>query len=184
MSIPMASLTSDLFVPQVSLLEKGVRALLVFVFLVVALRLGGKRELGQINVLDLAVLLLVSNALQNAMIGPDNSLVGGVVGATTLFVANYLFVRLTFRSRRASRILEGTPTVLLEHGRVHAQALRSEAITVEELHAAALERGFDELADVDLIVLQPNGHLAIMAREAAGAWRARHAGGGAPPAPA
>jgi uncharacterized membrane protein YcaP (DUF421 family) len=172
----IASLASDLFVPQVPLLEKAVRALLVFIFLIVALRLGGKRELGQINVLDLAVLLLVSNALQNAMIGPDNSLVGGIVGASTLFAANYLFVRLTFRSRRASRILEGTPTVLLEHGRMHRQALRSEAITVEELHAAALERGFEQLADVDLIVLQPNGHLAIMGREAAGAWRARHAG--------
>jgi uncharacterized membrane protein YcaP (DUF421 family) len=174
-TVTLASLAGDLFVPQVSLLEKAVRALVVFVFLVVALRLGGKRELGQINVLDLAVLLLVSNALQNAMIGADNSLVGGVVGATTLFVANYLFVRLVFRSRRASRILEGTPTVLLEHGRVHKHALRSEAITVEELHSASLERGFDQLADVDLIVLEPNGHLAIMGREAAGAWRARHA---------
>jgi uncharacterized membrane protein YcaP (DUF421 family) len=175
MTVTIASLAGDLFVPQVSLLEKVVRALLVFVFLIVALRLGGKRELGQINVLDLAVLLLVSNALQNAMIGDDNSLIGGIVGATALFVANYLFVRLTFRSRRASRILEGTPTVLLEHGRLHKQALRSEAITIEELHSASLERGFDHLSDVDLIVLEPNGHLAIMGREAAGAWRARHA---------
>jgi uncharacterized membrane protein YcaP (DUF421 family) len=181
-TVLIASLASDLFVPQVSLVEKVLRALLVFVFLVVALRLGGKRELGQINVLDLAVLLLVSNALQNAMIGADDSLVGGVVGATTLFAANYVFVRVVFRSRRASRILEGTPTVLLEHGRLHAPALRSEAITEEELHAAALERGFEELADVDLIVLQPNGHLAIMGRAAAGAWRARHAEAGASPA--
>lgn len=170
-----ASLLDDLFVPQVSLLEKVLRAVLVFVFLIAALRLGGKRELGQINVLDLAVLLLVSNALQNAMIGPDNSLIGGIVGATTLFLANYLFVRLVFRSRRASRILEGSPTVLLEHGRALSRALRSEAITVDELHAAALERGFVRLTDVDLIVLEPNGHLAIMGREAAGAWREHHA---------
>jgi uncharacterized membrane protein YcaP (DUF421 family) len=169
-----ASLAHDLFVPQVSLLEKVVRALLVFVFLVVALRLGGKRELGQINVLDLAVILLVSNALQNAMIGADNSLVGGVVGATTLFLANYAFVRVVFRSRRASRILEGTATVLLEHGRPHQRALRSEAISVDELQAAALERGFADLGDVDLIVLEPNGRLAIMGRDAAGAWRERH----------
>jgi uncharacterized membrane protein YcaP (DUF421 family) len=124
--MPIASLASDLFVPQVSLVEKVVRALLVFGFLVVALRLGGKRELGQINVLDFAV--------------------------------------------------------LLEHGRAHEHALRSEAITVEELQAAALERGFEQLAEVDLIVLQPNGHLAIMGREAAGAWRARHADADAPPA--
>jgi uncharacterized membrane protein YcaP (DUF421 family) len=170
----VSSLAHDLFVPQVSLLEKVVRAALVFVFLVAALRLGGKRELGQINVLDLAVLLLASNALQNAMIGPDNSLIGGVVGASTLFLANYGFVRLVFRSRRASRILEGTPTVLLEHGRVVKRALRSEAITADELRSAALERGFSRLADVDLIVLEPNGHMAIMGREAAGAWRERH----------
>ena len=123
MTVLIASLADDLLVPQVSLLEKVLRALLVFAFLVVALRLGGKRELGQINVLDLAVLLLVSNALQNAMIGADNSLIGGVVGATTLFGANYLFVRLVFRSRRASRILEGTATVLLEHGRLREKAL-------------------------------------------------------------
>jgi uncharacterized membrane protein YcaP (DUF421 family) len=168
-------LIHDLFVPQVSLLEKVLRSVLVFAFLVAALRLGGKRELGQINVLDLAVLLLVSNALQNAMIGADNSLIGGLVGAATLFGANYLFARLVFRSRRASRILEGTPTILLEHGRLHERALRSEAIRVEELHAAALERGFNALADVDLIVLEPNGHLAIMGRDAAGTWRSRHA---------
>jgi uncharacterized membrane protein YcaP (DUF421 family) len=170
-----ASLLEDLFVPQISLLEKVLRAFLVFAFLVAALRLGGKRELGQIKVLDLAVLLLASNALQNAMIGADNSLIGGVVGAATLFLANYVFVRVVFTSRRASRILEGTPAVLLEHGRVLARALRSEAITEDELHAAALERGFGRLADVDLIVLEPNGHLAIMGREAAGAWRERHA---------
>jgi uncharacterized membrane protein YcaP (DUF421 family) len=169
-----ASLMHDLFVPQVSLLEKVVRAFLVFAFLVVALRLGGKRELGQINVLDLAVILLVSNALQNAMIGADNSLIGGIVGATTLFLANYVFVRVVFRSRRASRIFEGTATVLLEHGRAHQRALRSEAISEDELQAAALERGFADLSDVDLIVLEPNGRLAIMGRDAAGAWRERH----------
>ena len=114
----LGSIWSDLFIPDVSLVEKVLRSLLVFVFLVVALRLGGKRELGQLNILDLAVLLLASNALQNAMIGADNSLLGGVVGAGTLFALNYVFVRLTFRSARARRLLEGTPRVLLEHGQV------------------------------------------------------------------
>ncbi len=170
-----ASLLEDLFVPQVSLWEKVLRAVLVFLFLVAALRLGGKRELGQTNLLDLAVLLLASNALQNAMIGADNSLIGGIMGAATLFLANYVFVRLVLRSRRASRILEGTPTVLLEHGRVLERALRSEAFTENELHSAARERGFAQLADVDLIVLEPNGHMAILGREAAGDWRERQA---------
>jgi uncharacterized membrane protein YcaP (DUF421 family) len=171
-----ASLIADLFALSVSPLEKVLRAFLVFAFLVVALRLGGKRELGQINVLDLAVLLLVSNVLQNAMIGNDNSLTGGVIGAATLFAANYLFVRLTFRSTRARRLLEGRPRVLLERGRPLRDALRREAITDEELRAAALERGFDDLDEVELIVLQTNGHLAVMGREAAQRWRGGPAG--------
>jgi uncharacterized membrane protein YcaP (DUF421 family) len=171
----LASMWSDLFVPGVPLFEKALRSLLVFAFLVVALRLGGKRELGQANILDLAVLLLVSNALQNAMIGADNSLVGGVVGATTLFVLNYTFIRLTYRSPRARRLLEGTARVLLKDGRVLTDALRREAITLEALRSAALERGFERLEDVELIVLEANGHLAIMGREAAEQWRERRA---------
>jgi uncharacterized membrane protein YcaP (DUF421 family) len=171
-SAPLASLLADLVDLGVSPFEKVTRSLLVFAFLVVALRLGGKRELAQINVLDLAVLLLVSNALQNALIGPDNSLLGGMIGASVLFAANWLFVRLTFSSARARRVLEGRARVLLREGRPVREALRREAITVEELRAAALERGFDELRDVELIVLETNGHLAVMGRSAAEGWRA------------
>jgi hypothetical protein len=97
---------SDLVDLGVPAPEKVVRSLLVFVFLVVALRLAGKRELAQLNVMDLAVLLLVSNALQNAMIGNDNSLLGGILGASALFAANYAFVRVTYRSARARRLLD------------------------------------------------------------------------------
>jgi uncharacterized membrane protein YcaP (DUF421 family) len=100
MDAPAASLLSDLFDLGISPEEKVLRSLLVFMFLVVALRLGGKRQLAQINVLDLAVLLLVSNALQNAMIGNDNSLLGGVIGASALFAANYGFVHLTYGAGR------------------------------------------------------------------------------------
>src|SRR5215204_6943610 len=114
----LGSVLSDLVDIGVSPGEKILRSLLVFIFLAVALRLGGKRELAQINVLDLAVLLLASNALQNALIGNDNSVTGGVVGATTLFVANYVFIRLTFRHARIRRILEGRPRVLLRNGRL------------------------------------------------------------------
>lgn len=167
MSVLLGSLASDLFVPQVSLLEKALRALLVFGFLVIALRLGGKRELGQINVLDLAVLLLVSNALQNAMIGADNSLLGGVIGATTLFAANYWFVRLTYRSARARRVLEGVPRTLLENGVPDLDALRKEAITESELRTIAHERGFRRLDEVSRIVLETNGHITITGRDAA-----------------
>jgi uncharacterized membrane protein YcaP (DUF421 family) len=151
--------------------EKVLRSLLVFLFLVIALRVGGKRELAQINVLDLAVLLLVSNALQNAMIGRDNSLLGGIIGASALFAANFLFVHLTFRSARASRLLEGSPRVLLEDGRVIPKALRREAITRTELASIARDRGFESLDDVALIVLEPSGHMAVMGPEAAGRRR-------------
>jgi uncharacterized membrane protein YcaP (DUF421 family) len=165
------SLVSDLFDLGVPAQEKILRSLLVFVFLVVALRVGGKRELAQINVLDLAVLLLVSNALQNAMIGEDNSLLGGVIGASALFAANYAFAHLTFRSPRAQRVLEGSPRVLLENGKVLDQALRREAMTRSELGSIVREHGFDALSEVALVVLEPNGHVAVMGSEAARRWR-------------
>src|SRR3954469_8701803 len=107
MALPLGSLGGSLFDLHLGLAEKILRSLLVFVFLAVALRLGGKRELAQLNVLDLAVLLLASNALQNAMIGDDNSVTGGVLGAAALFFANYWFVRLTYRNRTVRRIFEG-----------------------------------------------------------------------------
>jgi uncharacterized membrane protein YcaP (DUF421 family) len=162
-----ASLLSNLIDIGISPGEKVLRSLLVFLFLVVALRLGGKRELAQINVLDLAVLLLVSNALQNAMIGSDNSLLGGILGASALFVANFLFVQLTYRNATARRVLEGSEQVLLEEGRVNARALRREAISRTELGSLARDRGFPSLDEVALIVLEPNGHIAVMGEEAA-----------------
>jgi uncharacterized membrane protein YcaP (DUF421 family) len=167
----VSSLVSDLVDIGISPVEKVVRSVLVFAFLVVALRIGGKRELAQINVLDLAVLLLVSNALQNAMIGDDNSLLGGIVGASALFASNYVFVRLTYRNARARRLLEGRPRILLEDGRIDHEALRREAITVSELGSIARERGFDTLDQVSLIALEPNGHISIMGGEAAARWR-------------
>jgi uncharacterized membrane protein YcaP (DUF421 family) len=124
--------------------------------------------------MDLAVLLLVSNALQNAMIGNDNSLLGGVLGASTLFAANYVFVRVTYRSAWARRALEGTPRVLVRDGRVDRQALGREAISVSEIRSVALERGFESLGDVALLVLETNGHMAVMGSESAERWRQEH----------
>jgi uncharacterized membrane protein YcaP (DUF421 family) len=172
-----AGLVSDLVDLGVPAPEKVARSLLVFVFLVVALRLAGKRQLAQLNVMDLAVLLLVSNALQNAMIGRDNSLLGGIIGASTLFVVNYWFVRLTYRSATARRLLEGSPRILLEDGRVDRDALRKEAITELELGSVVRERGFERFEDVGVIVLETDGHLAVLGREAADRYRARQRAG-------
>jgi uncharacterized membrane protein YcaP (DUF421 family) len=174
-ALPLAgSLVGHLFDLELGVPEKVLRSLLVFSFLVVALRLGGKRELGQINVLDLAVLLLASNALQNALIGDDSSVTGGVIGAAVLFAANYGFVRLTFHSRRAQRVLEGKPRILLEDGHPRHQAMAREAFTETELLSAALEKGFSSFEGIGLIVLETNGHLAILDSEAAKQWRERN----------
>jgi len=142
--------------------EKIVRSVLVFIFLAVALRLGGKRELAQINVLDLAVLLLASNALQNALIGEDNSVTGGVLGATTLFAANYLFVRITYRNARVRRVLEGRPRILLRNGELDRNAMRKEVITEEELVDQLLDKGMSDFKDVGLIILETNGKLVFL----------------------
>jgi uncharacterized membrane protein YcaP (DUF421 family) len=153
---------ANVFDLDVGVDEKVLRSLLVFIFLAIALRLGGKRELAQINVLDLAVLLLASNALQNALIGDDDSVTGGVIGAGTLFLANYIFVRVTYRNAMLRRILEGRPRVLLRNGKLDRAAMDKEAITEPELVNAALEKGFSDLSDVGLIVLETNGQLVCL----------------------
>jgi uncharacterized membrane protein YcaP (DUF421 family) len=166
MAPPLGSLSS-VFNLDVGVDEKVLRSLLVFLFLAAALRLGGKRELAQINVLDLAVLLLASNALQNALIGNDNSVTGGVIGASTLFVANYVFIRLTFRHARIRRILEGRPRVLLRNGRLDRKAMDKEAVTEEELEDELLNKGMTSFEDVGLIILETNGKLVFLNRDQA-----------------
>jgi uncharacterized membrane protein YcaP (DUF421 family) len=167
MAHPVGSLGGSLFDLHLGLDEKILRSLLVFIFLAVALRLGGKRELAQINVLDLAVLLLASNALQNALIGNDSSVTGGVIGAGTLFLANYVFVRLTYRNARVRRVLEGTPRVLLRNGTLDRRAMSKEAITEEELEDQLLEKGMTDFAQVGLIVLETTGKLVYLTPEQA-----------------
>jgi len=166
MALSLGSLSS-VFDLDVGVDEKVLRSVLVFLFLAAALRLGGKRELAQINVLDLAVLLLASNALQNALIGNDNSVTGGVVGASTLFVANYVFIRLTFRHARIRRILEGRPRVLLRNGRLDRKAMDKEAITPEELEDQLLDKGMTSFDQVGLIILETNGKLVFLNRDQA-----------------
>jgi uncharacterized membrane protein YcaP (DUF421 family) len=167
MALPLGSLDHGVFDLHLGIDEKILRSLIVFIFLAVALRLGGKRELAQINVLDLAVLLLASNALQNALIGNDNSVTGGVIGAATLFVANYLFVRLTFRHARIRRILEGRPRVLLRNGKLDRHAMDREAITQEELEDQLLDKGMTTFDSVGLIIIETNGKFVFLNREQA-----------------
>jgi uncharacterized membrane protein YcaP (DUF421 family) len=149
----------------VSLLEKIVRPVLVYLFLVIGLRLAGKRELAQLNAFDLVVLLTISNTVQNAIIGPDNSLLGGVVGATTLLIFNYLVVRFVFAHPWAERYLEGDADMLMRQGRLLEDRLRAEGVTVGELEAAARRQGFASLNEVDKAILEANGSVTFVAKK-------------------
>jgi uncharacterized membrane protein YcaP (DUF421 family) len=128
---------------------------------VVALRVFGKRELAQLNPFDLVVLLSLSNTVQNAIIGNDNSLTGGLIGALALLAMNYLVVRFLFRHRRLDQVFEGKPTTLVEHGKIIKPALAQELMTRSELMTVLHRQGFDKLEDVDRCVLEPGGTFYI-----------------------
>ena len=150
---------ADMFGLGLPVLEKVLRSCLVYAFMVVGLRLFGKRELAQTNTFDFIVLLTLSNTVQNAIIGDDNSLTGGVVGALSLLILNYMVVRFLFRRAKLDRFLEGAPVVLIKDGKVQQRNLDRELITLAELTAAAHKQGFDSLNDVEKAVLAPGGGL-------------------------
>ncbi len=152
---------NSIFALGAPLAEKMLRPAIVYVFLVVLLRIFGKRELAQLNPFDLVVLLSLSNTVQNAIIGNDNSLSGGLIGAFTLLAINYLVVRYLFRHRRLDQILEGQPTVLIEKGHIIKKALARELLTRSELMTVLHRQGFGGLDEVDHCVLEPGGTFAI-----------------------
>ncbi|MGI8497839.1 MAG: DUF421 domain-containing protein [Gemmatimonadaceae bacterium] len=158
----MHSIWSDLVVPGVPILEKVVRTLAVYVFLLLGLRLAGKRELGQFNPFDLVVLLLLSNTVQNAIIGNDNSVVGGLVGAMVLLGANYLLVRFLYRHPKIDRIVEGESDVLIRDGVIVDENLERELITPAELLAAARRQGIGRLDEVACCRIEVGGALTFI----------------------
>jgi uncharacterized membrane protein YcaP (DUF421 family) len=167
----------DIFDLQLSVGEKVLRALLIYVFLVVALRIVGKRELGQANTLDLVVLLLVANAVQNGIIGNDITVTGAVIGAVTLFAINELFNRAAYGSSLVSRLLEGSPSVLIQKGKPVPKALRRESISLPELRAIARRQGFGDLGEVDRAILETNGIVTMFREDEPGLYHPAEAGG-------
>jgi uncharacterized membrane protein YcaP (DUF421 family) len=151
----------DLFVAGEPLLDKAIRSVLVYLFLVALLRIAGKREFAQLNNGDLVVLLLLSNTVQNAIIGNDNSVWGGLFGAFVLVVTNRLLTRFVYDRQWLIRMVEGTPTTLITHGRLNRRNLKDELITNEQIMAAVRRQGATKLADVDLAVVEPNGALTV-----------------------
>jgi uncharacterized membrane protein YcaP (DUF421 family) len=154
--MPMPSL-SDMFLLPIPLFEKIARPLVVYLFLVLCFRLSGKRMLAQLNPFDLVVLLILSNTVQNAIIGNDNSVTGGLIGAVTLLAFNSLVVRGLSRHEWLERWVEGKPDAVVENGRLCADTLRREGISRYELEVAAHKQGFDSLNDVERAMLAPGG---------------------------
>jgi uncharacterized membrane protein YcaP (DUF421 family) len=154
----------NLFVPEVSVVEKVVRSVVVYLFLLAAFRFTGKRQVGQLTPFDLVVLLVISNVVQNAVIGPDNSLGGGLLGAVVILALNGLLVEVTYRSKRLRRVLEASPSLLIHNGKLVEKNLASERITLDDLHAAMRRAGVVDIAHVRVAVLEENGGISVIPR--------------------
>lgn len=145
-----------------TLVEIALRATIIYVVVLIGIRLTGKREVGQMTPFDLVLLLLIANAVQNAMTGPDTSVSGGLVAAATLLAANTVVTRLVWRYKEARDLIEGTPTLLIREGKVLRENLRKEKLTVEDLKQSLREHGIGDLADVSLAMLEVDGSISVL----------------------
>jgi uncharacterized membrane protein YcaP (DUF421 family) len=149
----------------IPLLEKIIRPVIVYLALILLLRIFGKRELAQLNPFDLVVLLSLSNTVQNALIGDDNSVSGGIVGALTLLTINWLVVRLLYSSPRLEKIVEGTDRTLILNGIIDHKALKDEVLSEEELLAVIHRQGYDDFDEVQECSIGPNGSFYVKGRQ-------------------
>jgi uncharacterized membrane protein YcaP (DUF421 family) len=156
--LPMQSLT-DMFALPVPIVEKILRAIVVYIFLIFALKFWGKRVMAQLNPFDLVVLLILSNTVQNAIIGNDNSVSGGLIGAVALLLFNNFVVRRLYGHARLEKWVEGKPDLLIEHGKLREEILKRDGVSKHEVVMAAHKQGFDSLNDVEKAVLAPGGGL-------------------------
>jgi uncharacterized membrane protein YcaP (DUF421 family) len=156
---------TDMVVLGIPIAEKILRPVAVYFFLVLGLRLAGKRELAQLNPFDLVVLLTLSNTVQNAIIGDDNSVTGGIIGASTLLLVNYLVVRFLYRHEKLDRFVEGESCPLILSGIVQEHRLTEEVLTRQELEAAAHKQGFGDLKEVESAILEPSGTISFTAKK-------------------
>jgi len=157
-------LLHDMFFLGLPVAEKVLRPIVVYLFLVVGLRLSGKRELAQLNPFDLVVLLTISNTVQNAIIGDDNSVTGGLIGAGTLLLINHVVVRYLYSHQTLQHFVEGDPDVLMEGGKILTERLRQELIPLSELEIAAHKQGFASLEEVERAVLEPGGVISFFGK--------------------
>ncbi|MEP7088421.1 MAG: YetF domain-containing protein, partial [Gemmatimonadota bacterium] len=158
----MHPIWTELFTPGEPIVAKVVRTIFVYFFLLLGLRLAGKRELGQFNPFDLVVLLVLSNTLQNAIIGNDNSITGGILGAGLLLILNYAIVRFLFLHPKIDKLAEGDNVVLVLNGELLEGALKKQLITKAELMSAARRQGIDSIGEIDCARLEVGGALTFV----------------------
>ena len=158
-------LAHNLFAVEIPITEKVLRTVAVYAGLALLLRVGGKRDLAQLSTFDLVVMLLLSNVVQNAVIGPDNSLLGGLIGAAVLVGVNAVWARVVVRSPMLVRLFEGTPTVLVENGRYQRKALHREALRRGDVERALRSQGADGVGEVKRAVLTPGGAIVVELRD-------------------
>ncbi|ASK29455.1 hypothetical protein CEY12_04765 [Chryseobacterium sp. T16E-39] len=148
-----------------SILDVVVRSLCVYLFMVIAIRLFGKNQLSQLNAGDVVLLLLISNAVQNAMVGPDTSLQGGLIAALVLFAANFIVKRLMFSNRSFETFMEEDPVILIRDGKVDEKALNKVKITKDELEEAIREHGVEKIENVKLSILEVDGNISVVSED-------------------
>jgi len=145
-----------------SIAEVVIRTAVIYLFVLIGVRLSGKREVGQMTPFDLTLLLLLSNAVQNAMVGPDNSLLGGLMAAATLLTMNYAVAQLSGKNRRFRRCVQGSPTLLVHNGKAITSHLERECVTMDELLRALREHGVCSVQEVSLAVLEVDGSISVL----------------------
>lgn len=161
----LQTLSTDMFHLPVPIVEKIVRPVIVYLCLIIFLRLFGKRELAQLNPFDLVVLLSLSNTVQNAIIGDDNSVTGGIIGAFALLAINWALMWFLYRAPKVNTALEGSATTLIRDGEVDEAALRRESMTHEELISVLNKNNYSYPGEVEVCVLEPNGTFFVKGKQ-------------------
>lgn len=138
------------------------RSVVIYLFIIFALRLFGKKELTQLSIIDLVFILLISNSVQNAMVGDNTTLVGGITAASSLFLVNWILKNLTYRSKNFSGIVQGNPLMLIYHGKIIQNHLDRAKLSNEELDAAIREHGVGDIKDVDIAILEIDGNISVL----------------------
>ncbi|VVA43266.1 conserved membrane hypothetical protein [Candidatus Roizmanbacteria bacterium] len=144
------------------LISIAVRSIVVYLFVILAIRLFGKKELTQLSVVDLVFILLISNSLQTAMVGSDMTLIGGLVAASSLFIVNWILKNLIYKSKRISETIQGSPIMLVYQGKVFQKHLEKAQISLDELEAAIREHGVKDIEAVDLAILEVDGNISVL----------------------